>query len=130
MNLAYNILNSLGNGFGEGGMAKVDLRGITEMPTKFALSQNYPNPFNPTTVIRYDLPYQSEVDLTVYNLLGQKVATLVNETQPAGYHHVNWNVRNSARAELTSGIYFYRLSAKNIATGQTFVENRKMVLVK
>jgi len=132
LDFTYPMVNAVGSGFafGQGAYASISLSGGNSMPTRYALRQNYPNPFNPTTVIRYDLPYQSEVELTVYNLLGQMVATLVNTTQTAGYHQVNWNVNKGSNSWLTSGIYFYRLSAKNTATGKTFIENRKMVLVK
>ncbi|HTY01107.1 MAG TPA: T9SS type A sorting domain-containing protein, partial [Bacteroidota bacterium] len=88
-------------------------------PTSFALSQNYPNPFNPTTVITYTLPRQSEVTLKVYNLLGQLVSTLVNETQTGGTYSVQFNA-----SRLSSGTYFYHLHA-----GQ-YNDVRTMMLVK
>ena len=85
----------------------------------YTLYQNYPNPFNPTTKIAYDIPKDSKVVLTVYNVLGQEVATLVNEIQRMGSHTVNFNA-----SSLASGIYFYRLSAG------TFVQTQKMILLK
>lgn len=88
-------------------------------PTSFALSQNYPNPFNPTTVITYTLPRQSEVTLKVFNLLGQLVSTLVNETQTGGTYSVQFNA-----SRLSSGTYFYHLHA-----GQ-YNDVRTMMLVK
>jgi hypothetical protein len=75
-------------------------------PLVFQLAQNYPNPFNPKTVIRYALPVTCHTDLVVYNLLGQKVATLVSERKQAGYHQVEWHAD-----EFVSGFYFYRLQA-------------------
>jgi hypothetical protein len=81
--------------------------------------QNYPNPFNPNTVISYQLAVSSNVELTVYNLIGQKVATLVSEKQKAGYHKIEFNAAN-----LSSGIYFYRLQTDE------FVDVKKMVLMK
>jgi hypothetical protein len=88
-------------------------------PKQFALEQNYPNPFNPSTTIRYQLPVASEVKLEVYDVLGKKIATLVNERQSAGSYQVVWNASG-----LSSGTYFYRLQAG------TFVETKKMIMVK
>lgn len=90
-----------------------------QFPASFTLSQNYPNPFNSQTVISYTLPEPSHVTLSVYNLLGQKIATLVDEHQPAGEHNVSWVAH-----ELPSGIYFYRLSTDFAS------ETKKMLLVK
>lgn len=89
------------------------------LPKEFALYQNYPNPFNPTTVVRYDIPAAVHVTLKVYNLLGQEVATLVNEQQQAGRYTVNWNASSVA-----SGVYLYRIQAGS------FGEVRKMAVIK
>jgi len=89
------------------------------LPKEFALSQNYPNPFNPTTLIKYDLPVDCQVRLDVYNVLGQRVATLVDGQQKAGYKVATWNAQDMA-----SGIYFYRLKAGD------FISIRKMVFLK
>jgi hypothetical protein len=88
-------------------------------PKTFLLEQNYPNPFNPSTTIRYQLPVASEVKLEVYDVLGKKIATVVNERQSAGSYQVVWNASG-----LSSGTYFYRLQAG------TFVETKKMIMVK
>lgn len=88
-------------------------------PAEFALEQNYPNPFNPTTTIRYQLPVTSNVKLEVYDVLGKKIATLVNERQEAGIYNYTLNASN-----LSSGVYFYRLQAGS------FVQTKKMMLVK
>ncbi len=91
----------------------------TPKPSAFKLAQNYPNPFNPTTTIEYQLPSASFVKLEVFDALGRKVSTLVNERKSAGAHQVNFNATG-----LASGTYFYKLQAGNT------VETRKMLLVK
>ena len=97
----------------------VDEEQTPEIPMQFLLSQNYPNPFNASTVIRYSLPQASDVKIAIYDILGRKVETLVQEDQPAGYHHVTWDASNQS-----SGLYFYRIQAGEYA------ETRKMVLLK
>jgi hypothetical protein len=102
------------------------------IPTVYGLSQNYPNPFNPTTLISFDLPEASLVTLTVYNMLGQEVMTLLNaESFEAGAEN---EVEFDASA-LTSGVYFYRIAAQGIdddgiTTGNTYAKTMKMILVK
>ncbi len=91
-----------------------------KLPFSYALQQNYPNPFNPTTTITYQLPIANYVELSVYNLLGQKVATLVSEKQAAGYYSVEWDAFNYA-----SGVYVYK-----IETDKGFVQSRKLILLK
>ena len=94
-----------------------DDKGI--IPVVFDLLQNYPNPFNPTTVISYDLPKQANVSLTLFNLIGEEIATLVNSQQSAGRYEVTLNAQN-----LASGIYLYKIVAGD------FVSTRKLVLAK
>ena len=91
----------------------------TDTPAEFALEQNYPNPFNPSTTIQYSVAEPGQVSLSVYNLMGQRVAELVNETKSAGTFNVSWNASNAA-----SGMYYYRL----VAGGKTIT--RKMTLIK
>jgi hypothetical protein len=86
---------------------------------QFSLQQNYPNPFNPSTNIRYALPQRSYVTLVVYNTLGQQVATVVNESEDAGYHDVRFD-----GSGLASGVYFYRIQAG------TFVQAKKLVVLR
>ena len=100
-----------------------DLTGIT--PTDFELSQNYPNPFNPSTTIRYAIPNESKVSITVFNLLGQQVSTLVNDIQSAGYHEVEFNA-----SELSSGVYLYRINAVSNIGSREFTSTKKFVLLK
>jgi hypothetical protein len=89
------------------------------VPDKITLFNNYPNPFNPTTTISWRLTVSSPVKLSVYNLRGQKVATLINQRQPAGFHTITFDASG-----LASGVYFYRLEAGR------FLESRKMVVLK
>ncbi|MBK7497587.1 MAG: T9SS type A sorting domain-containing protein [Ignavibacteriales bacterium] len=89
------------------------------IPENFSLSQNYPNPFNPSTSIQYAISSTQCVTLKVYDVLGNEVATLVNEYKPAGMYNVQFTMNN-----LASGIYFYRLQAGS------FVQTMKMVLIK
>jgi len=93
-------------------------------PTEFALQQNYPNPFNPGTQVDFSLAADSKVTLTVYSLLGEKVATLVNSNLSAGSHQVNFDASN-----LNSGVYFYRLDAQGV-DGSAFTLTKKMILTK
>ena len=79
------------------------------MPVQFELFQNHPNPFNPTTNIGFQIPRESRIELTVFNLLGEYVRLLVDEIKPPGYHAVSWNGRDDSGHELSSGIYYYRL---------------------
>ncbi len=88
-------------------------------PTSFTLGQNYPNPFNPSTTIVFDIAKESKVKLTVYNVIGQEVTTLVNDVRPGGKYKITWNASN-----LASGVYFYRLEAGG------FVMTKKMLLIK
>jgi hypothetical protein len=101
------------------------IEGLNGIPTEFTLFQNYPNPFNPSTVIRYGIPvgdaYHASlnVSLKIYDILGNEVATLVNEEKSPGYFEVRWNAEN-----LASGIYFYRVIAGS------YVECKKMLMIK
>jgi hypothetical protein len=106
--------------------------GVTEgpqIPATFGLAQNYPNPFNPATRISFALPEAASVTLKVYNVLGQEVVTLAQETREAGYHEVVWNGRNSLGQSVGSGVYFYRLEAKG-TSGQDFANLKKMLFLK
>jgi Secretion system C-terminal sorting domain len=99
---------------------------ITGIPINFAISQNYPNPFNPSTKINYQVPTDARVILEVYNIAGQKVAELVNQDQHAGYYTVDFGTT----AKLASGIYIYRITASDKATGNNFSDTKKMMLLK
>ncbi len=94
------------------------------IPKDYTLRQNYPNPFNPVTTIGYALPKQSHVKVTIYDVLGQEVKTLLDEVQDAGYQSVEWNSTNNYGAAVGSGVFFCRLEAGD------FVSMRKMLLLK
>ena len=98
---------------------------IQTLPAVFALANNYPNPFNPVTTIHYALPEATDVKLTVYNVVGQPVRTLVAEHQNAGRYVVEWDATNDSGHSLSSGMYFYRLQA-----GGEFHAVKKMLLLK
>ena len=85
---------------------------------------NYPNPFNPETVIKYGLKTDTKVLLEIYNLRGQKVKTLINDYQSAGYHQATWNGRDKTGKQTTSGVYFYKFKAGN------YTEIKKMIMMK
>ena len=89
------------------------------IPGEFRLEQNYPNPFNPSTTIKYELPKSSMVRLTVYDMLGREVASLMNETRGAGVYEVKFDASN-----LSSGVYLYKLQAGDL------VQTRKLLLVR
>ncbi|MBC8216437.1 MAG: T9SS type A sorting domain-containing protein [Candidatus Marinimicrobia bacterium] len=93
-------------------------------PEAFRLLKNYPNPFNPTTVIRYQLPVISEVQLTVYDLMGRVVRELVSSKKPAGTHNIIWNDTDAHGQPVASGMYLYQLKT------DTFMKTKKLVLLK
>ena len=95
------------------------------IPTQFALHQNYPNPFNPSTQISFDVPEGSElVRLNIYNILGKKVSTLLNNVVNPGRHKVEWNAKDNEGNPVASGIYFYELSSSS------FTARKKMLLIR
>jgi hypothetical protein len=100
-------------------LSDLTMQSEPQVVTEFSLKRNYPNPFNPMTVIEYQLPVAVQVEMVVYNVLGERVATLVNEFQEAGYKSVVFDADN-----LSSGIYFYRLQAGS------FTDTKKMIILK
>ena len=93
-------------------------------PKIFTLSQNYPNPFNPITYISYDLPKDSFVRITIYDLLGSVVNKIVNTKQISGYKTVQWNSTNNQGEPVSAGVYLYSIEAGN------FRQTKKMILLK
>ena len=94
------------------------------LPTRFSVSQNYPNPFNPATEFKFDLPRASQVKIEVFNVLGQRVKTLVDEKRRAGSHVADWDGTDEKGADVSSGVYFYRMMADD------FSDIKKMILLK
>jgi hypothetical protein len=93
-------------------------------PEQFSLHQNYPNPFNPVTTLRYDLPENSLVNITIYDMMGREVKTIVNQTQDAGYRSVVWDATNDYGKPVSAGIYLYQIQAGE------HISTKKMVLLK
>ncbi len=101
------------------------------LPESFALYQNYPNPFNPTTTITFDIPEASRVTVDIYNLMGQKVRTLSSGELSAGRYKAVWSATNDQGLSVTSGVYFYRITAIDGSTGDvSFTETKKLLLMK
>jgi len=94
------------------------------LPERLELSQNYPNPFNPITFIDFNLPRISNVKIEVFNVLGQSVTTLIDDTRSAGYHTISWNGADVSGTPVSSGVYFYRITADD------FHASNKMVLIR
>jgi len=109
-----------GDGTGVGRRSLSEFTGVTReinnLPGQFNLEQNYPNPFNPGTIIKYSVPKAGNIKLTVYNSIGSKVATIVNEYKIAGNYSIQFNASN-----LASGIYFYRLESGNYTSAKKFI---------
>ena len=114
----YSPWTDLGHAALYGGPVPVEEPQVA-LPTAYALDQNYPNPFNPATVIAYALPHASHVSLVVYDIAGRRVATLLDEDQPAGFKTIRWDPR-----DLPSGVYVYRLNADD------YTQTRRMMLVR
>jgi len=109
-----------------------DQKSDLELPRHFTLYQNYPNPFNPNTTIHYELPQRSDVRITIYDLLGRKVTTLVSEIQDAGYKSARWDASNDKGQPVSAGVYFYQIKVYDpIAIGAgELVKTKKMEVIK
>ena len=101
------------------------------LPKVFALGQNYPNPFNPSTKFQVSLPQDVHLEIVIYNILGQKVATIANKVLEAGYHTLVWNGTNEAGSPASTGIYFMRMSATTTnGSGESFTAVKKLMMMK
>ena len=111
-------------------LIKIDSEGLVQIsstfssPTSFNLLQNYPNPFNPITTLRYDLPETGLVTITIYDMLGRQVKTLIDQTQDAGYRSVIWDATKDYGKPVSAGIYLYKIQAGK------YMQTKKMVLLK
>jgi len=122
--MKQNVTYILGNFFEESDIITSTEADENQLITHFKLNQNYPNPFNPSTAIKYDLLENSKVELRIYNILGQEVKTLVNEIQEKGHKTAIWNGNDNFDTKVSSGIYFYRISAGK------WTDIKKMILLK
>jgi len=124
--LNTNEINLIAQWIDEGALENpaLEIYNNAQIPKEYILNQNYPNPFNPVTTLRYDLPEQSDVTITIYNMLGRKVKTLVNSTQDAGFKSVIWDATNYQGNPVSAGVYLYQIQAGE------FVQTKKMVLLK
>ena len=95
-----------------------------QIPTDFTLHENYPNPFNPTTTLRFDIPEISDVTVTIFNMIGQKIKSFNMQSAPAGYHSLTWDATNDLGAPVAAGVYLYQLQTEG------FIKTKKMVLLK
>ena len=107
-----------------GNLLEVIIDRKTALPSAFALHQSYPNPFNATTTIIYELPAAAEVTIEIFNVLGQKIATLLDAREAAGVHSISWDGTNGSGTTVSSGVYFYRISTPSLTA------EKKMVLMK
>jgi hypothetical protein len=121
----------LGLGYAINGIVNLVTPDVDEnvIPEEYALLQNYPNPFNPSTMIEFSIPKNSNVRLTVYNLLGQVVSELVNQEISSGKYSVVWNGEDRNGLKVSSGVYLYKMQATG-TNGKEFQQTRKMVLLK
>ena len=94
------------------------------LPKGYTLHQNYPNPFNPTTLIRYDLPQDAFVKITVFNMYGKVIKTIINEKKSSGSKFIHWDATNNQGKPVSSGVYLYRIKIDN------FMQTKKMIFIK
>ena len=119
-NISYTVVNAkVSDEHGNNLLLSGNDPANTAVPTSFALHQAYPNPFNPETTIRYDLPVEADINITVYDIMGRPVIELVNSHMSPGYHRVTWNAKNNA-----SGVYFIKLQTPG------YTQTQKVMLVK
>ncbi|MCK5330498.1 MAG: T9SS type A sorting domain-containing protein, partial [Candidatus Marinimicrobia bacterium] len=127
--LIVSLNGDMGSPLAGGYVPQVSVDVVKEtLPGKFALNQNYPNPFNPTTNISYNLGINADVTLSIFNILGQHVVTLVQQQQNAGFHSVKWDALTDSGKLVSTGIYFCHIEARSGSTKYSNVI--KMVYMK
>ena len=105
-------------------LENVNIAGANDMPTVYKVHQNHPNPFNPVTTLRYDLPQDAMVNITIYDMMGRVVNNLVSSQQNAGYKSIQWNATNNMGQPVSAGLYLYTIQAGELR------QTKKMVLLK
>lgn len=100
------------------------------LPESYSLDRSFPNPFNPETTIKYNLPERSQVQLTIFDLLGRKINTLINQTEYADYYSMKWDGTDESGQPLSSGVYIIHFSAQSIESKEIFTQSQKVVLLK
>ena len=103
---------------------QLKLSSAINSPETFRLNQNYPNPFNPITNLKYELPYDSYITITIYDILGNVVNNLVNKYESSGYNSIQWNATNNQGQPIAAGVYLYSIEARD------FRQTKKMILLK
>jgi len=112
------------------GSLKKKFSEAVNMPEEYSLLGNYPNPFNPTTNIRYSLPFQSSVELKIYDIMGREIKSINIAAQSQGYQNITWNGTNENGTQVSSGIYLYVIKVKSLENDQTFQKASKLILLK
>ena len=107
-----------------GGQNNVSLSEARSLPNQFKIHPNYPNPFNPFTTLRYDLPEEAFVSITIYDMLGNEVKNLVSTNQSPGFKSIQWNSTNNQGEPVSAGVYLYSIEAGN------FRQTKKMIFLK
>ncbi len=142
LSLVHNAIETYANTYGkeinglsalpyfESSEEKLNKQDGSGIPNQYALLGNYPNPFNPSTTISYASPYQSSVELIIYDIMGREVKSFNVSSQSAGYNRLVWNGRNESGNPITSGVYFYRISIKSLENNETFVKTAKLMMLK
>lgn len=129
LEIAENLFNEGGSQyFGKSNANKTNSE--VDVPIQYALLGNYPNPFNPTTTISYALPYQSSVDLVIYDIMGREVKAFSLPVQSSGYQTIIWDGTNGDGASVSTGVYLYRINIKSLENKEVFIKTSKLMLLK